>query len=69
MDRSYWIRLQSFEAVEQMLSGVIGWLPDEWLGIDNEPRLPFCPENVARVQVGGEQDLVGRGAWQLSEEP
>src|ERR1700761_1914387 len=50
-------RVQFVEIVEEMLGDVVGGVADEGLGVDDEPQFAVGAENVAGVEVGGEEDL------------
>ena len=60
-DRLYRLRAEPL-AVEQVLRRVVGRVADERLRIDHEPRLSLGAEHVARMKVGGEQDVTRRRA-------
>jgi hypothetical protein len=46
-------------AVEQMLRGVVRAIPNERLGVNNEPGLSLRSQDVARVEIGREQRVIG----------
>lgn len=52
----------------KMLRRVVRTIPDEGLWVDHEPRLALGAQYVARVQIGREQHVVGRGARQLLQQ-
>ena len=58
------VRQQSRLAVQQVLCSVVGGIAHKGLGVDREPLLAPCPNDVARVQVGGQHDA----AWRVSRQ-
>jgi hypothetical protein len=52
-----------------VLRRVVGTIADEWFGVDREPGLPLRAQDVARVQIGRQQHVVGRRCWQFLEQP
>ena len=56
-------------AVQQVLGRVVRGVANERLGIDDEPRLPLCLEDVSGVEVSGQQHvLAGPRLRQVLEE-
>ena len=45
--------------VEQVLGRVVDAVPNEWLWVDDEPRLALRTENVPRMEIGRQQDIIG----------
>jgi hypothetical protein len=62
------IRAKPGAAVQQMLGRIVRRIPDEWLWIDNEPRLSMRTKDVSRVQVCREQRVRGGALRQVIEE-
>jgi hypothetical protein len=46
-------------AVEEVLSRIVGAIADEGLGVDHEPGFSLRLQDVPRVQIGRQQDVVG----------
>ena len=51
-----------------MLRRIVGGIPNEWLRVDDEPRLPLGPDHVPRMQVGRQQHPHRCTARQFAEE-
>jgi len=45
-----------------VLGRVVRRVADEWLRVDDEPRLPSGPKDIPGVQVGCQQDMFGGAA-------
>src|SRR5439155_978898 len=55
-------------AVEQVLRGIVCGIADEGLGVDDEPGLALGSQDIAGVQIGGQQHFDRRRPRQLLEE-
>ena len=51
-DRPARVRAQSRITIKQVLRRIVGRIPDEWLRVDDQPRLPLRPKHIACVQIG-----------------
>src|SRR3954469_4483809 len=62
------IRAKPGTAVQQMLGRIVRGIAEEWLWIDDEPRLSIRSQDVSGVQVRGEQRVRGRALREFPEE-
>ena len=55
-------------AVEQVLCCIVGCIANKPLRVDDKPRFALRSHDITGMQVGGQQDIVGRWSRKLFEE-
>ena len=59
-DHGDWVGMKPRFAIVKMLDEVKGCVPDEWFGVDDQPRFPLGPQDICSVKVSGEQFISRR---------